>query len=351
MISQLQFSKDTLNHTVSQYPRMDIGLLEKVLRALQLLESLVLTDVPFIFKGGTAAMLLLSVPHRFSIDIDILLDEQRDLEARFDSICRSNGFTRYVRQNRADSGRLRKDHYKFLYDSVVSGIPDQPVLLDIVYQDNPYPELQDTPIAGPFLGSTTPTVTVKTPTVDGLIGDKMTAFAPETTGIPYVRGTKDMSLEIAKQLYDIGTLFDSASSLQVISDTFKAIASREIRHRGLEVTHTEVARDLMNTALTISTQGTLGRGRAKELLSGIRKMKSFVFSEKYTNEKAITHAARAAYLASLVLNGKTVPISRFEDPASIDNLTILDGAYSKLNKLKKTNPEAFYYWYQSIGQL
>lgn len=351
MISPVQFSQETLAHTASQYPRMNTGLLEKVFRALQLLESLVLTDVPFIFKGGTAAMLLSSVPHRFSIDIDILLDGQRHLEAHFESICRSNGFTRFVRQNRAERGGLRKDHYKFLYDSVVSGIAEQPVLLDVVYQDNPYPELQDTPIAGPFLDSTTPTVTVKTPTVDGLIGDKMTAFAPETTGIPYLRGTKNMSLEIAKQLYDIGTLFDSAVSPQTISDSFKAVASREIQNRGLHITYTEVARDLIDTALTISTQGTLGQGRAKELLSGIGKLKSFVFSETYTPAKAITHAARAAYLAVLVLNGKTGPIARFEDPASIGDLTITDHACSKLNKLKKTNPEAFYYWYQSIGHL
>ena len=351
MISQSQLSKDTLRHTASRYPRMDIGLLEKVLRAIQLLESLAMTEVPFVFKGGTAAMLLSPVPHRFSIDIDILLDEHRDFEPHFESICRSSGFARYVRQNRVHRGGLRKDHYKFLYDSIVSGKPEQPVLLDVVYQDNPYPELQDTPIAGPFLNSTTPTVTVKTPTVDGLIGDKMTAFAPETTGIPYVRGTKDMSLEIAKQLYDIGTLFDSATSPQMILDSFKAVASREIKNRGLEITHTEVARDLIDAALTISTQGTLGNARAEELLSGIGKLKSFVFSDTYTTAKAITHAARAAYLAALMIHGQAVPILRFGGPATINDLTITDHAYSKLNKLKKTNPEAFYYWYQSIAQL
>jgi len=351
MISQSQFSKDILTHIASQYPRMDTGLLEKVLRAIQLLESLAVTEVPFIFKGGTAAMLLLPVPHRFSIDIDIMLDGQRDLEAHFDSICRSNGFTRHFRQDRTERGGLQKNHYKFLYDSVVSGNLEQPVLLDVVYQDNPYPVLQDTPITVPFLNPTAPTFTVKTPTVDGLVGDKMTAFAPETTGIPYVRRNRDMSLEIAKQLYDIGTLFDRVMSVQTIMNSFKNIASREILNRGLKITYTEVALDLIDTALTISTQGTLGQGRVKELLSGIGKLKSFVFSETYTTAKAITHAARAAYLAVLVMNGQTGPISRFEDPLSIGDLMITDHAYSKLNKLKKTNPEAFYYWYQSIDQL
>jgi len=88
-------------------------------------------------------------------------------------------------------------------------------------------KLQDTPIAGPFLDLTTPTVT-----------------------------------------------FDSAVSPQTISGSFKAVASREIQNRGLKITYTEVARDLIDTALTISTQGTLGHGRAKELLSGIGKLPS-----------------------------------------------------------------------------
>lgn len=35
-----------------------------------------------------------------------------------------------------------------------------------------------------------------------------TAFAPETTGIPYYKGENLSTLEIIKQLYDIGRLFD-----------------------------------------------------------------------------------------------------------------------------------------------
>jgi len=159
-----------------------------------------------------------------------------------------------------------------------------------------------------------------------------------------------MSLEIAKQLYDIGTLFDRVTSVQTMMISFKNVVSREIRNRALEITYTDVAMDVIDTALTISTQGTLGPGRAKELLSGIRKMRSFVFSGTYTTAKAITHAARAAYLAVLVMNEPTVSLLRFEDPESIGDLTIRDHAYSKLNKLKKTNPEAFFFWYHTIRQ-
>ena len=31
------------------------------------------------------------------------------------------------------------------------------------------------------------------------------------------------------------------------------------------------------------------------------------------------------------------------------NWTIVDSAYSKLNRLKKSNPEAFFYWYKTLA--
>ena len=45
-------------------------LIEKVIRAFLLLEGLVREDVEFVFKGGTALMLLFNSTKRLSIDID-----------------------------------------------------------------------------------------------------------------------------------------------------------------------------------------------------------------------------------------------------------------------------------------
>jgi hypothetical protein len=41
--------------------------------------------------------------------------------------------------------------------------------------------------------------------VEAIAGDKLTAFAPTTTGIHY---GQDKALEIIKQLFDVGILFD-----------------------------------------------------------------------------------------------------------------------------------------------
>ena len=45
-------------------------MIERTLFAFGLLEAIKSVDMPFVFKGGTALMLLLNIPRRFSTDID-----------------------------------------------------------------------------------------------------------------------------------------------------------------------------------------------------------------------------------------------------------------------------------------
>lgn len=52
--------------------RIDPKLIEKVIWALTLLEQLKINELNFIFKGGTALLLDIKKPKRFSIDIDII---------------------------------------------------------------------------------------------------------------------------------------------------------------------------------------------------------------------------------------------------------------------------------------
>ena len=48
--------------------------------------------------------------------------------------------------------------------------------------------------------------------LDDILGDKLTAFAPNTTGIPYEKSGLSRAMEIIKQLYDIGNLFEQMAS-------------------------------------------------------------------------------------------------------------------------------------------
>ena len=73
MISKECFTNEWINKVSADLKYNDKNLIEKVVRALSLLEMLVAAGCPLVFKGGTALMLILSGKlHRLSIDIDII---------------------------------------------------------------------------------------------------------------------------------------------------------------------------------------------------------------------------------------------------------------------------------------
>jgi 3-methyladenine DNA glycosylase AlkC len=81
------------------------------------------------------------------------------------------------------------------------------------------------------------------------------------------------------------------------------------------------------------------------LQKGIQRISSFIFSESYHIEKAIAHASKAAYISALIqYNANT--IEKFETPLQLKDWLIGESLNNKLNKLKKSNPEAFFYWYK-----
>lgn len=56
------------------------SLVERLIYAFGLLQSLALVKLPFIFKGGTSVILHLETPHRLSTDIDILVNPDTDID-------------------------------------------------------------------------------------------------------------------------------------------------------------------------------------------------------------------------------------------------------------------------------
>ncbi len=136
------------------------------------------------------------------------------------------------------------------------------------------------------------------------------------------------------------------SNLDIIKTTFYRFAKNEIDYRNAdEINANDVLEDIFQTALCIVTRGTHGKGDFLELQKGIGRISRFIFSESYHIEKAIVHASKAAYLSILIqLNAKT--IAKFENPLQIKDWQIDGPLNIKMNKLKKSNPEAFFYWYK-----
>ncbi|MCX6272549.1 MAG: hypothetical protein NTU44_15290 [Bacteroidetes bacterium] len=63
-------------------------------------------------------------------------------------------------------------------------------------------------------------------------------------------------------------------------------------------------------------------------------------------EKAIPHAAKAAYLSRLIATNQS-SFEKFSDPAQVADAKIEAPHNTKLQKLKKSNPESFFYWWKA----
>ena len=327
-------------------------LVEKVIRALLLLEGLSKVKLSFVFKGGTALMLLLKSAKRLSIDIDIIVSKApKNLEEMMQEAGKIQGFNKVELQHRAASSAIEKAHYKFFYTPVHQTHPsDDYVLLDILFEAANYSNISLHELQSQFVNNEGKATQIEMPSAEDLLGDKLTAFAPNTIGIPYIRNGNSMSMEIIKQLYDIGNLFDALQDLKAVKTTFGKIAKTEIAYRNLKgVSVAEVLEDTYQTSLCISLRGLGGNGNFEELLRGIQRITGFIFSESYHLEKAITHAAKAAYMAQLIATDQAT-FEKYRDPKQIGEAAIEAPHNTRLQRFKKSNPEAFFYW-QKATQL
>ena len=334
---------------VSKENKADRILVEKAIRALALLEGLANSSLPFIFKGGTALMLMFQKPHRLSIDIDIIVSPRdNEIDSVLHAICGSNRFTRFECQQRASMGDIPAKHYKFYYHSTVEN-KEASVLLDVLYEENPYNVLVDLPVANAFIDSETPDVMVKVPDYNNLLSDKMTAFAPRTIGVPYTKGNNSCGMEIIKQLYDIGHLFDKADDMPAINSTYRRIAEKELMYHNISCSVDDVLSDTMDNALSICFRCSHKGTDFETLLLGIKQVTNHIFSESFHIEKAILFAAKTYYLAaSLMTQSPKIEKYTPSHSAVMAQWTISEYEYTKLNKLKKTNPEAFFYLYKGL---
>lgn len=347
MISNQSLSPEWIKQVSKNNGNADPGLVEKVIRALLLLEGLVESKLDFVFKGGTALMLMLGSTKRLSIDIDIIMPgKQGKLQKKFDATVKEKGFLRTELHERAKPSGIKKAHYKFFYQpSFKSGRNEDNILLDILFEENQYQNIRQIDIDSTFVKQNEGAIKVSVPSFEDILGDKLTAFAPETTGIPYKKGGQSKSMEIIKQLYDIGNIFDHAEDLEVVASTFGKFALTELSYRELGDDIQLVLDDIFQTGLTISTRGKNGNADFEALNNGISRVKGFIFSESYHTDKAIVHAAKAAYLSKLLEHGEA-SIERFDEPMAVKDWIIEAPFFTRLNKLKKSSPEAFFYWYK-----
>jgi len=83
------------------------------------------------------------------------------------------------------------------------------------------------------------------PTVGCILGEKLTAFAPHTTGIPFGIGKE---LEIVKQMYDVACLFDVATDYNDVYETYMATVKSEISYREKNLSYQDALMDTIDSS-------------------------------------------------------------------------------------------------------
>jgi len=344
MISQKCKTKEWIE-TVAATNKADKILVEKVIRALFLLEGLSESGISYLFKGGTALMLLLQSEKRLSIDIDIIVpDHSGGFADILKKCCENKGFNNFEKKERSAEINIDKEHYKLFFISALNN-QESHIMLDVLREDVMYLNVIEMLVDSRFVTQENAPAIVKLPDYNNILGDKLTAFAPNTTGIPYRKGGKEMGMEIIKQMYDIGCLFDKADKPEIVSEVFARFASTELKYRGSDSRINDVLDDIIETALSICLRQSQGKADFTILSKGIVQVKPFIFSEAFHLEKAIAYAAKVAYTAT-VIKFKVKYFSRFNKEQDMKDWVITTPANTKLNKIKKTDPEAFYYLYQ-----
>lgn len=326
--------------------RTDPILIEKTMCVFELLANLVENGVDLVFKGGTSLLLLLPALKRLSIDLDIVTSEgERKLERVFGEIAGKGLFTRWGEDQRRSKHEIPKKHFKFHYLSRLSNKEDY-VLLDVLRITAPFPRTLEKSILSPIF-DVDKEVKVRMPTIDGLAGDKLTAFAPTTIGIRYGTGR---SMEIVKQLLDLGILFEYVTNLAEILSTYDTIAGIESNFRNITMDIERFLNDSIEAAFLISQldfKSSIEDKNTEEMRNGIRSINTHTV-ERYSFLNAKEDASKIACLASLLKGRRTdVDVNKLRrDRFDTDKIKDMElpGRYAILNKLKSISPESFHLW-------
>lgn len=363
MISLESVSKEHIFEQSQRLKIQDPAVLERTIHAFILLERLTLSRMDFLFKGGTALMLLLERPQRVSVDIDIICTvPKKNFETAMRKWVRHPPFTKWEPDTReSDKEPPTRRHYKLYYNAVCGGFRNPYVLLDVVEDDCGVASenILQKEIDCSFLALEGTLSKVRVPIIDAILADKLTAFAPNTTGVHFnsPRLLEDSSHQVFKQLFDIAQLFDVMSDLSVVRDTYMSVVRKEACYKAVSDIPRAVLFDTLQTAFDICTfdirREKLPIDYEKCITSGIAKMSSDLISgTPFSIAEAKLAAGKSAYLAVHLLTDQQKIVRFAVSDELLEKLKKhrFSGKFGILDRLKG-NVESYWYWYEIIRLL
>ncbi|MCD8073443.1 MAG: nucleotidyl transferase AbiEii/AbiGii toxin family protein [Lachnospiraceae bacterium] len=299
MLSRNMYTSEYINDLYKKTGN-DPTLLERVVYAFGLLEAIKRVGLPFCFKGGTALMLLLDRPRRLSTDIDIIVEPGTDIDEYIRKAGEIFPFLDVEEHVRVGKNDIEKRHFKFKYRSPRSE-RDVTILLDVLFEKIQYKTCILKPIKNELLLTEGEELSVSIPNVNGILGDKMTAFAPHTTGIPF---GVDKELEVIKQLYDCTSLFDAMTDFSEVCESYHRIVYSEMAYRGLSISAEDVLKDTINGCLCIASRGIPNGEDYTYFKDGISRIRNHIIGGRFGGDVAGAYAGRVMYLAAAMLTGQ-----------------------------------------------
>lgn len=358
------YTRKWADHERRKLGNCDPGLLEKSVYALTLLGHLGESGLPFMFKGGTSMLLHLPDIRRLSIDIDIVSPASDDeINRVVGDIGKTKPFIRAEENIRQESGtrqRLpQRRHFKFWFASERAPLGEAFVLLDVVQEAHCPHETTTLPIRTSFL---TPDreIRVRLPTIESLLGDKLTAFAPTTTGVPvrWPDGKEGEVMQVAKQLFDIGTLFEHSTDFAQIARVYDGVQAQEAGYRGNAHTREQTLTDTINACLGVTALRPAHHAvfpDAPLILDGFRKLGGHLVQSPFNEGHRRIMAARAGVLAAHLRAGRQFDfaVARYtRSEAQIETLrtaTLAGHQHGWLDGIKAVNAEAYHYWHMGVS--
>ena len=334
MLKKENFTEEHIRDLQSASHR-DPLLLERSVYAFGLLEAITRVGMPFIFKGGTCLMLMLERPMRLSTDIDIIVAPGTDLNTFIEEAGKIFPFVSVEEQVRKGKNNIEKRHFKVVYESPVMERSIY-ILLDVLFEDAKYKRLIAKPIKNELILTDGEDLTVQIPSVESILGDKLTAFAPHTTGI-LLNSNKDM--EIIKQLYDVMTLIEVAEDFTEVRETYYSLVQDEIAYRGLDIGPGDALRDTYNATVSIASRGKVSKEEYVSYLQGLRDVRSHIYVENFSAEEASKRVPVVMYLVACLL--KNVPFEKDIDPAAYLGAGFISDELKALKSLRKVAPAGY----------
>lgn len=332
----------------------DPQLVENCLHAFLLLGYLAQSGLPFLFKGGTSILLHAKVLRRLSIDIDIVSPfADEELIRVLGQIAKQRPFTRLDEDVRDFRGQPNRRHFRFFYPSILRPGQERNVLMDVVEGDWDYLEHEKKPVAQPWM-NIVENAEVFVPTVPALLGDKLTAFAPNTIGVRYVnsKGEEGDLMQIGKQLFDIGELFDLCPDLQACHGPYRNSFEKENGYRDGRFTFEQVLQDTLEAALHASFRNPKQPANHERMIQRcIRPLQNHLAGCSFGAPQAAAAAGKVAILVEMLKKEAGVPLTpeSLRPPVDLASLKdrVINGDWKHLTKIKGTSPEAFHYWHQA----